>query len=444
MLRPLILRTFITSLLIIGIGFINSILLSRWFGPAGRGELAAAMLWPSMLVYLSSFGLFSATSYFVALPQSRPQTIFAHDLVFAVLQSAAAMAIGYVALPWLLHSQSETVIRAARWFLIVIPPSLVTQYGVSLLQGQMRMVAFNLLRTILPIGYLLGTITLKVFDELTLPNIVRLHIGLNAIVLLSTLAVLWRAGIRPRLRMERGLAAQMGKYGVKVQAGMVTGIANQNLDQMVMAAWLPPVDLGLYVAAVSAATLPQVFSQAVQMVSTPGIMREASPAARVLVLQRIFQRYWLLSGLIVCLVAAVLPLAIPLVFGPAFKGAIGPAEILLLGTFLIGAKEVLASGANALGDPWLSSKAQIWAVSVTVILLYLLLPALGIWGAAIASAAAYGTQLIVMVYGLRRTHEIAPAVLFRLRLADLRASLIPRPAQAARWKRVISAMTSRL
>ncbi len=444
MLRPLILRTFITSLLIMGIGFINSVLLSRWFGPAGRGELAAAMLWPSMLVYLSSFGLFAATSYVVALPQSRPQTIFAHDLVFAGLQSAAAMAIGYVALPWLLHSQSDAVIRAARWFLIAIPPSLVTQYGVSLLQGQMRMAAFNLLRTILPIGYLLGTIALRVTNELSLLSIVGLHIGLNAVVLLGTLAVLWRAGIRPRLRMERGLAAQMGKYGVKVQAGTVTGVANQNLDQMVMAAWLPPGDLGLYVVAVSATVLPQVFSQAVQTVSMPGIMREESLAARVVVLKRIFQRYWLLSGLIACMVAVILPLAIPLVFGSVFKGAIGPAEILLAGAFLLSAKEVLASGANALGDPWLSSKAQIWAVGVTVVLLYLLLPVLGIWGAAIASAAAYGTQLIVMIYGLHRTHKISPAALFRLRLADLRASIIPRPAQTARWRRVISAMTSRL
>ncbi|HKP12223.1 MAG TPA: polysaccharide biosynthesis C-terminal domain-containing protein [Blastocatellia bacterium] len=426
MLRPLILRTLATGVIIVAVGFINSMLLSRWLGPTGRGEIAAAMLWPSMLVYLSSFGLFSATAYFAALPESRPQTIFANNLVFTCLQGALAMAVGYVALPWLLHSQSETVVRAARWFLTSIPLALVAQYGVSLLQGQMRLTAFNLLRAILPAGYLIGTVVLKTCDQLTLSKIILLHIGLHTVVLFSTLATLWRLGIRPRLRLDGALASRMGKYGAKVQAGMVTGIANQNLDQMVMAAWLPAADLGLYVAAVSAAMLPQVFTQAVQTVATPGIVRAESAAARVTVLQGVFRRYWLLSGVIVCLLAAALPVAIPLVFGPAFRGAIGPAEVLLLGTFLIGAKEVLASGANALGDPWLSSKAQIWAVGVTIVLLYLLLPPLGIWGAAIASVAAYATQLLIMLHGLRRAHEISPAALFRVRLADLRASFIPR------------------
>jgi O-antigen/teichoic acid export membrane protein len=426
MLRPLILHTFLTSLIIIALGFINSILLSRWLGPAGRGEIAAAMLWPTMLMYLSSFGLFSATMYFVAQPESRPQAIFANNLVLAGLQSVVAIAIGYTALPWLLHSQSETVIRAARWFLLVIPLSLISQYGVSLLQGQMRMTAFNVLRIIMPVGYLLGTVWLKAINELTLSSIIFLLLALNGIGTLGTLTALWRVGIRPRLRIDRALTLAMGKYGTKVQAGMVTGIANQNLDQMVMAAMLPPVDLGLYVAAVSAASLTQIFSQAVQTVSTPGIMQKESLADRIVVLQRIFQRYWLLSGLIVLALGAVLPVTIPLVFGAAFKGAIVPAEILLLAMFLIGAKDVLAGGASAMGDPWLSSKAQIWAVGVTVVLLYLLLPPLGIWGAAIASAAAYGTQLIVVVHGLYRTHGISPAKLFRIRFADLRASVIPR------------------
>jgi O-antigen/teichoic acid export membrane protein len=432
MLRPLILRTLITGVFLIALGFINSMLLSRWLGPVGRGEIAAIMLWPSVLVYLSSFGMFSATAYFAALPESRPQMIFANNLVFACLQGVAAVAVGYTALPWLLHSQSEAVVAAARWFLITVPLALVSQYGLYLLQGQMRMTAFNLLRAILPIGYLLGTVALKIAEQLTLSNIVRLHIGLQTAVLLGRLVTLWRAGIRPRLRVDRGLATEMGKYGAKVQAGTVTGLANQNLDQMVMAAWLPPADLGLYVAAVSAAIVPQVFSQAVQTVATPSIARAETTAARINILRRVFQRYWLLSGVMACVLAAALPVAIPLVFGAAFKGAIGPAEILLLGTFLIGAKEVLASGANALGDPWLSSKAQIWAVGVTIALLYLLLPPLGIWGAAIASAAAYATQLIVMVHGLRRMHEISPATLFRIRLADIRASIIPRPSSATR------------
>ncbi|HST23188.1 MAG TPA: polysaccharide biosynthesis C-terminal domain-containing protein, partial [Blastocatellia bacterium] len=192
---------------------------------------------------------------------------------------------------------------------------------------------------------------------------------------------------------------------------------------VLMAAWLPPDRLGLYVVAVSAAGLAQVFSQAVQMVLTPSITQKESLAERAAVLQGAFRRYWLLSFLVTLGIAALLPLAIPLVFGANFKEAIWPAEVLLLGIFFIGAKEVLGGGAQALGDPWLGTQSQLVALVVTIVLLYLLLPNLGVMGAAIATAAAYWTQLAVVSYGLRKNHGISLRGLFSFKTTDLLSAL---------------------
>jgi O-antigen/teichoic acid export membrane protein len=117
--------------------------------------------------------------------------------------------------------------------------------------------------------------------------------------------------------------------------------------------------------------------------------------------------------------AGILPFGIPIVFGAEFKGAIWAGEILLIGSLLIGARDVLSGGANALGDPWLGSKAQLWAMGATVILLCALLPVLGIIGAAIANAAACAVQLGVIVYGLRVSHAISSAELFRIDHRDI-------------------------
>ena len=95
MLRPLIVRTLITNFALAGIGLINSILLSRWLGPSGRGEVAAAMLWPTMLIYLCSLGLIIAILYFAALPDSRPQAIFANAVWLGLAQGAVAILIGF-------------------------------------------------------------------------------------------------------------------------------------------------------------------------------------------------------------------------------------------------------------------------------------------------------------------------------------------------------------
>jgi len=423
MLRPLIVRTLLTSFGITALGLVNSVLLSRWLGPAGRGEVAAAMLWPPLLVYLSSLGLIPAILYFAALPGSKPQAIFANGLWLGLTQGAFAILVGFAALPWLLRIQTAEVVGAGRVYLLVIPLSLVTQYGVSILQGQMRIVAFNRLRLILPAGYLLGTIILMLTGHLALLNIILLHLLLNVILIIATLIALSRSGTHLRLGVDGPLAGQMLKYGGKAHIGNITGLANMSLDQVLMAAWLPPNYLGLYVVAVSAAGIGQIFSQAVQMVLTPGITQKESLSERAAVLQGAFRRYWLLSLLITLGLAALLPIVIPLVFGANFKEAMWPAEVLLLGIFFIGAKDVLSGGAQALGNPWLGSKASLIAMFVTVTLLYLLLPRLGIMGAAIATALAYFTQLAVVAHGLRKAHGISLVELFRFRLRDLTAAL---------------------
>jgi O-antigen/teichoic acid export membrane protein len=423
MLRSLILRTLATNFALAGLGLVNSILLSRWLGPDGRGEVAAAMLWPTLLIYLSSMGLIIGITYFAALPASKPQAIFGNALWLGLAQGALAILVGYACLPWLLHSQTAALIGAGRVYLLVVPLSLLTQYGTSILQGRMRLSAFNGLRLILPAGYLIGTIILGLCGRLALLNIILLHLLLNLIAMVATLVVLSSAGTRLRFGVDGPLAKEMLRYGARVHIGNVTGLANMSLDQALMAAWLPPSYLGLYVVAVSAAGLAQIFSQAVQMVLTPSITQKESLAERAAILQAAFRRYWLLSLLITLGLAALLPVVIPIVFGSNFKEAVWPAEVLLLGVFLIGAKDVLAGGAQALGDPWLGSKAHVVAVVVTIGLLYLLLPRLGIMGAAIATAAAYGTQLAVVAYGLRQIHGIGFNGLFRIEAKDLLAAI---------------------
>ncbi len=117
-------QTLITTLIVLLLGLTTSVLLSRNLGPTGRGEIAAAMLWPVLLIYIGSTGLISSTLYFAALPDAKTETIFANVMALALLQGSVAMGVGFVALPWLLASQSTYVVAAARLYLLLIPVSL--------------------------------------------------------------------------------------------------------------------------------------------------------------------------------------------------------------------------------------------------------------------------------------------------------------------------------
>ena len=423
MFKTLVWHTLVTSCGITLLGLANSILLSRALGPVGRGEIAAAMLWPNLLIYLSSLGLIASIMYFSALPKSNPDTVFANAVIIAPAQGVVAVLIGFIALPWLLDSQTDAVIGASRLFLAVVPFGLLTQYGVSILQGLMHLKKFNWLRTVLPAGYLLGTVSLLATRNLTLLNIILLQLSLSFLTCLATFVVLVNSGVRLSMSFEGSLAKRMLKYGVKVHVGNVSGVVNMSLDQALLAAMLPSKYLGLYVVGVSAASVAQVFSQAVQMVSTPSIAQRESSQERSSVLQMVFRHYWLFAIVLTLIIAAAIPIAIPLVFGGAFKEAVWPAEVLLLGSLFFGGQTVLSGGAQAMGNPWLSSKANLTALVVTVVLLYLLLPTLGIMGAAIATTSAYFVQLAMVIFGLRSTHGVSLAGLFYIRSGELNSVL---------------------
>jgi hypothetical protein len=126
MLRQLLWRTFVTNVGITALGLANSFLLSRALGPASRGEVAAAMLWPTLGVYLSSLGLIAATLRQAALPAPRTRLV-ATSVALGLVEGVLAVAVGAPALGWLLASQGPNVVRAARWYLLVIPLSLVVQ-----------------------------------------------------------------------------------------------------------------------------------------------------------------------------------------------------------------------------------------------------------------------------------------------------------------------------
>lgn len=432
MFRSLSLQSFVTNVAILGLGLAGSVMLARWLLPTGRGEVAAAMLWPVFLTYLGSLGLIDAIIYYAALPGAHPGHILTNGMVLALLQSAILVPLGFVLLPRLLGSQRPEVVMASRLYLLVIPLTLVGQYGSSLLQGRMRIGSANGLRLIIPVGYLLGAVVLHARARLTIANIIALHLSLNVLIVLCMLLLLWRSSIYPPARFDLGLARELLGYGLKVYVGNLTQGANARLDQLLMAAWVLPDELGLYVAAVSASGLTQALTQAVKMVITPSIAQLDDPQARLAHLRATFQRYWLLSLLLSLPLAVALFWALPLVFGAAFGGAVWPAEVLLLGGLFQGAKEVLAAGTRAMGDPLLGSRAETVAFVVTVILLALLLPRLGIMGAALASLGAYITSLGVMVAGVRRYGAFSVRELFRIDAGTVRGLATQLHARLAR------------
>ena len=199
--------------------------------------------------------------------------------------------------------------------------------------------------------------------------------------------------------MVRPLAA----YGTAQIAAATPALLNTQLDQLVLSQTVPPADLGRYAIAVTLTMLPIPLVSAIGNVAFPRLAAQATVTSATLRLQRMA-----VLGSAGLAAAMLIPLAltaywlVPLLFGDAYRGAVPLLWILTPGALFLACGQVVGDLLRGRKRPIFVAWAQGLAAVFTVVLLLVLLPLVGVAGAAIASSVAYGISLATMLRYLWR------------------------------------------
>ena len=132
--------------------------------------------------------------------------------------------------------------------------------------------------------------------------------------------------------------------------------------------------------------------------------------------------------------AAVAPVAVALLYGPQFQAAVVPLRILLIGTVAVAGSKVLSSYMLAQGRSELGTVVAGSALAVNVGLNLCLIPALGVVGAAWASAVAYSLALGLWLLFFRRCSGLPARDALVVRWQELRAVRRLACGSWARWE----------
>jgi O-antigen/teichoic acid export membrane protein len=225
-------------------------------------------------------------------------------------------------------------------------------------------------------------------------------------------------------------------YGSRIWIGSLTGVLLARLDQTIMTPLAGTYQLGLYAVAASIGDAALILHSAVRDVTfTSDAARQDDQ--RLCASARISG---FLSIAVALLLAAVVPIGLPLVFGPDFAPAIGVALVMLAAVVVVTPGSIAGAGLSARGHPGLRSVSLLVACVVNLVVLLLAVPVLGATGAALATLAGnlIASQLNIaflvhrsaiparQFYGLRRTdiaimiakaHELARFAMRRKRTA---------------------------
>ncbi len=387
------------NLLITILGLVGSIILARWLGPSQRGVFAAIILIPAILQYFVNFGLSSATLYFTAKPHSNKNTIWNALILMGFIQSIIGILMGYFIINLYLQKYDLKIINLGHLYLFTIPLGIFGMYATYILQGASHFKVTNLLKCIVPLGYCVGIIFLKIQRSLSIENLVYVQLIIQSFYLIIALFSLYKLFLyRLNFKIEYSFIPQMLKYSVKVWIGDVAQLANLRIDQFLIGGFLSSRDLGIYTIAISVARFTSIFADAVVTIMLPSITGKNSFQEKVTEILNFFKKYWIFSVIFHTVFALILPIIIPFVFGNAYAESIIICQILVLGSFFINAKTVLGGGVLGLGFPEIMSFIEVIGMIILLIFSIIIIKLYGLMGVAVAISLSYFIQFSIMIF----------------------------------------------
>ncbi len=381
--------TFATRILMIFNSVVAGVIVARWLGAKGVGELAVINVAVATIVQLGSFGLPSSNTYIIAQDQARVRAAAVNSLIFALVVGSI-LAVGLSALAslhpdWFGFVSPELIHIAS----ISIPFQLIGLIGLNILLAVGKVKAFNLLDLAGQSFVLINAVLVLLVLNRGLEMLVTLNTAasiLVSIIVASLLIVSAKALAQSEWRADMTLLRRMIGYGIKFHVSILAGAIILRADLLVVNHFRGAAEAGVYSVASQFGLLLMLLPGVIATLLFPRVTAEQDARGETTCL---VTRYTTFIMFLCCLAAVPFSLLLPLLYGSAFSDATNLLLILLPGVYLMGLESVLVQHFNALGLPRAIPMYWVATLVLNLILVFALVPRFGAQGAAIASTISY-------------------------------------------------------
>jgi O-antigen/teichoic acid export membrane protein len=398
--------TLARQLLVILFGLVSAIILARVLGPEGNGLYTLSILLPTVLSTFLNLGAAPANVYFIGRGTVDVRNALFANLWLWLILSVLGILVGAITI-W---SRGDVffpgVPRPLLWGGVAVFPLVLLQaFLISLLQGKQDFRRFNTVSIIAPGVMLVLFLALVWGLSMEVPGMevpgALLAYGIGYLVaLVLTIRAVWvhcQSDIRGLSR--RLYAKQCIDYGWKAHLSNILAFVNYRADIFLVNFFLTPALTGIYVIAVQIAERLWLLSQAVSTVLLPRLSELYQDEKKRNHLTPVIARWVFIATFFaaVLLVLVAKPLIV-LLFGSKYINATGALIWLLPGIVLGSLSRILSNDIAARGKPELNMYVAFFVVSVNIIANIILIPMMGINGAALATTIAYSLNAIAKLY----------------------------------------------
>lgn len=379
------------------LAFPVSVYLSRALGRAGKGDITLTQLIIATGMTLLSLGLGAAFTYRAARREASGRTaIKAGALYSGIVASVVAVVVVLAGRP--IAAALNLPMGLLLFGSALVPVALLsnTLQAFSFGTGQVRNTA--LVQAAAVFWQFLAYSVLFVSGRLTIPAALVVIAGSYAIELTGMAWLALHSNTKVAagpLDRPVGLLRGSVYYGLAVWFTGIAGFAALRADTFILAHYLDSAAVGVYSISVTLAELTWLIPTALGSVMIPKVAGHGAESVELTCrLGRITWVTCLLVGVGLLLVASV---AVPVIWGRAFAGAVLPLGLLLPGIVIASMSSIASAYIAGIGKPNLNTRPAIANVIVNIAANVILIPRLGIAGAALASSLSYSVASIITI-----------------------------------------------
>ena len=381
-------ETLLLRVAVQGMAFASSILISRGLGPEGRGLYYLPVLVATGFMSLAKLGTEQVNVFLFASRRVTADAIAGQNGLIAFVgggTAVAALLVSRLALPEL-FSQTPVLLLALTG--LTIPFVLHTQFtaGLQNLQGQVTwQFRAALIASGVQIGALILLLSVHRFDVTSV-------LVLNLLIAVLSWALVLNApsvGRRVLFLWNFSLLRTTLTRSLPLHVAMVLHFLHLRSDLFLVQGFLGAVALGDYSVAVVLAETVLLITDSLSVAILPRQMADSPRQAAIIAVRGAK------ASLILAVVAAIAwaglgSSIIDIFFGSAFSPAYGPLVGLLPGMAFLGIQRLCGAPVLRLGMPLKFAAVYAAAFAANVVLNVILIPRLGLVGAALASSSSYG------------------------------------------------------
>lgn len=402
------LNTLVSNMIIIAIGFVTSVIISNQLGPQLQGVYNLAILMPTMMYSFLNFGQDVSMLFYLSNKTITKKDAINNMIPMVIVYSIVSTLLGLIFIVLFKERIFKDIPFITLAFALIISPlTYLNNMLSSVLKSEGRFKSLNKIQVINKFIYFAICTTLFLFVNV---NIVILA---NIIILLISILTIWKRIAIKRFKpiFNKEFQRNNISYGFKSYLSNMITFLNYRVDSFIISAMSTTVNVGQYSLAVSLVEQVWIFSTSISTVMFPYVTSIENDEEKSKVTSTTFKIVMLFTLIVIAFLYFTADFLITLIYDNRYVDSIAPFKVLLVGIFSLSLGRILANDIAARGKPELNALSNFVGLIINVVLNVILIPKIGIVGAAVATSVSYTVTSTMFVISFLK--------LTKLRVVDL-------------------------